>query len=321
MAFRFYRRLKHGHSTTLLSEMGADLLFCPFTAPNYAEPGIPLVSTIYDLQYKTYPEFFKAADLANREHVFVSACHNADHLVAISEYSRQKAMEHSRLTEEKISTIYLQMAQRILSKEEEDTQVLERLALTPQHYLLYPANFWKHKNHEMLFLAFETLCANGLDKRIKLVCTGAPGRRQTALMEMVSRMHMKGRVIFPGFLSNQAIGTLMAHARGVVFPSLYEGFGLPVIEAMAAGIPVACSQVTSLPEVVGEAALLFDPRDQIALTSALDGLLHDEELRNTLVQRGQERATHFSDARCMAEEYWSLFNKVYHRFRSEAKIQ
>src|SRR5262249_26509 len=144
---------------------------------------------------------------------------------------------------------------------EANTQALKRLGLAPQRYVLYPANFWKHKNHEMLFTAFGMACADaGLDKDIKLVCTGAPGARQQWLIEAARAMNLQDRILFPGFLPTAELARLLANCRGVVFPSLYEGFGLPVIEAMAASVPVACSNTTSLPEVAADATILFDPR-------------------------------------------------------------
>ncbi len=114
LAYRINTLFKRRQAHSLLGNLKANLLFCPFTAPTYSEPGIPTVCTIYDLQYKTYPEFFKAEELIHRNHTFIEACSRASMLSAISDYSRLSAIKHSALKPEKIRTIHLQMAHRIL---------------------------------------------------------------------------------------------------------------------------------------------------------------------------------------------------------------
>jgi glycosyltransferase involved in cell wall biosynthesis len=294
-------------STSPLRDMGVDLLFCPFTAPTYFEPGIPTVCTIYDLQYKTYPEFFADKDVAHRNQVFIDACSRATLLTAISDYSSESAITHGNLDPTRIRTIYLRMAHRINAEGDDNNGVLERLGLAAKRYLIYPANFWKHKNHEMLFTAFGIACYQGLAKDIKLVCTGAPGERQTWLMSVAKTMNLGDRIIFPGYLPDAELSILMANATGEIFPSLYEGFGLPVIEAMAAGIPVACSNSRSLPEIASGAALLFDPGVPTQIAQAIRSLEEDELLRTRLILAGKQRATEFSDSHKMAKEYWELF--------------
>jgi glycosyltransferase involved in cell wall biosynthesis len=299
--------LKRSGSGALLRDMGADLLFCPFTAPTYFELGIPTVCTIYDLQYRTYPEFFAAEDAAHRDRTFMDACRRATALTAISDYSRDSAITHGGLDPACIRTIHLRMAQRIATGVANDKGILNRLGITPQRYLIYPANFWKHKNHEMLLTAFGMVCHNGLAPDIKLVCTGAPGARQQWLTRAARTMNLGERILFPGYLPNAEFATLMTNCNAVVFPSLYEGFGLPVIEAMAAGVPVACSNTTSLPEVAADAAILFDPRIPAQIAQAMVSLVDDTALRTRLIQAGYQRATDFSDMARMADEYWELF--------------
>lgn len=298
---------KRSGSGSLLRDMSVDLLFCPFTAPTYFEFGIPTVCTIYDLQYKTYPEFFAAEDVAHRERTFIEACRRATVLTAISDYSRDSAITHGSLDPARIRTIHLRMAQRIVPGAEHDKTILDRLGLASQRYLVYPANFWKHKNHEMLLTAFGMACHEGLPADIKLVCTGAPGARQEWLMNAARIMNLGDRILFPGYVPNAELAALMANCIGVVFPSLYEGFGLPVIEAMAAGVPVACSNTTSLPEVAADAAILFDPRVPTQSAQAMISLVENEAWRARLIQSGLQRAAAFSDSERMAREYWELF--------------
>lgn len=310
IGYRLSAWLKRGHQNTLLRDLNADLLFCPFTAPTYSDPGIPTVCTIYDLQYVTYPMFFEAGDGVHRYHVFLEACQKAAKLAAISGYSRESAIAEGKLSPEIIKTIHLRLAKRIVPTTAQGNDILDRLHLTSKRYFLYPANFWKHKNHEMLLTAFGLFCRETLNEEVQLVCTGAPGARQIWLQDAACRMGLKDRVLFPGFLSHEELGVLMAHAHALVFPSLYEGFGMPVIEAMAAGVPVACSNATSLPEVVGDAAILFNPAIPHEIANAFRTLMRDKELRGHLIQKGHARAALFSDTKRMAQEYWDIFEEA-----------
>jgi glycosyltransferase involved in cell wall biosynthesis len=304
MGYRIHVRLKRRGSAGLLRRIGADLLFCPFTAPTYREKGIPTVCTIYDLQYRVHPEFFAVEDAVQRERAFAEACAEAKALAAISEFSREAAIAEGGLDPRSIRTIYMRLA----SGERRSTdRVPAGLALEPGKYLAYPANFWRHKNHEALLKAFSMACGQGLPADIRLVCTGAPGARMESLRALARELGLADRVVFPGFLPHEDLAALIAESRGVIFPSLYEGFGLPVIEAMDCGVPVACSDAAALPEAAGGAALLFDPRDAAPIARALVSLATDEALRARLIEAGTRRAREFSDTDRMAREYWQLF--------------
>jgi glycosyltransferase involved in cell wall biosynthesis len=307
MINRLKPMLRSSRSSGLLKELKADLLFCPFTAPTYFELGIPAVCVIYDLQYKTYPEFFPAADVEQRDRTFVEASKRSTTLVAISDYSRRIAIAHGKLNPDHIKTVHLHISQHSLRSAARDETVLDRLHLKQGGYLVYPANFWKHKNHEMLLTAFGIARNSGLGHAVRLVCTGAPGERQRWLKQAANDLGLGDHVIFPGYLANAELLALMSGSAGVIFPSLYEGFGLPVIEAMAIGVPVACSNVTSLPEVAGDAAILFNPGVPEEIARAMISLAHDSALTARLVLAGEARATRFSDSKLMAEQYWEAF--------------
>lgn len=318
--YQIHTALKRSGSGALLRDIGADLLFCPFTAPTFFEPEIPTVCTIYDLQYKTYPEFFTPEDVAHRDRTFIEACKKASHLAAISDYSRDSAILHGDLDSFHIRTIHLRMARRVVLPSGQATEVLSQFGLLAQQYLVYPANFWKHKNHEMLLTAFGMAALDGMDADIKLVCTGAPGARQEWLRAAARAMDLEHRVLFPGYLPNRDLAALIGAARGVVFPSLYEGFGLPVIEAMAAGVPVACSNTTSLPEVAADAAIMFDPRIPAQIAAAIRKLVEDDDECRRLVAAGVPRAIEFSDSERMADEYWQLFQDAVANTRLEDSL-
>lgn len=317
---RIKREIRSRSHGIPLREVNADLLFCPFTASTYSVAGIPTVCTIHDLQYKTYPEFFSTEDVIHRDISFMDACKNATLLAAVSDYARNSAIIHGRLEPSRIRTIHHRLAQRVSHNLADESGLLERLGVTANSYLVYPANFWRHKNHEMLLTAFGVACNSGLGPDIKLVCTGAPGVRREWLLEAVRSMKISDRVLFPGFLSNSDLAALIRHSSGVVFPSLYEGFGMPVLEAMALGVPVACSNTTSLPEIAADAAIFFDPRLPIQMASAIVAVVNDDKLRKRLVASGNNRIADFSDPNRMAEEYWNLFLEAVSRRKEKTRV-
>ncbi len=308
--------LKRRGARNMLHTLGTDLLFCPFTAPTYREAGIPVVCTIYDLQYRAHPEFFAISDAVQRERALDEACAAAAKLVAISDFTREAAIAECNLDPQRITTIYMRLASGNRLAPERDGGALARLALEEGNFLLYPANFWKHKNHEVLLQAFLMARTMGLHAQVRLVCTGAPGERMDALRSLTRELGLADHVVFPGFLPDDELGALMARCRGVIYPSLYEGFGLPVIEAMACGVPVACSRATALPEVAADAALYFDPRDAAAIADAMMSLANDGELRARLIAAGKKRAAEFADPDRMASEYWALFEDALDAMRA-----
>jgi glycosyltransferase involved in cell wall biosynthesis len=305
--YKINTAIKRGGTTRILRDLNVDLLFCPFTAPTFFEPGIPTVCTILDLQYKTHPDFFSPEDVANRDGTFIDACRKSSALTAISEYSRGSAIKHSKFDPRRVRTIHLRLAQRMSSIEKYDPSLFARLGITRNEYVIYPANFWKHKNHEMLLTAFGMACQSGLGKSIKLVCTGASGARQIWLESATNSLGLQDRIVFPGFLPTSELASLLANSKAMIFPSLYEGFGLPIVEAMAAGVPVACSNSTALPEVASDAAILFDPRVPEEISTAIKQITTDEVLREKVIAAGRKRADEFMDSNRMAKEYWNLF--------------
>jgi glycosyltransferase involved in cell wall biosynthesis len=287
-----------------------DLLFCPFTAPTYFERGVPTVSIIYDLQHQSYPEFFSSREIARREAVFAQACRRSDLLIAISEFSRRAAIAAAGLDPARIKTVHLNISPRFMRRDDNAEVILERSGIGLSRYLIYPANFWKHKNHEMLLRAFAMARERGLASEVKLVCTGDPGSQRDYLQGVARNLNLAEHVVFTGYIADSEFLTVLANSAGLIFPSLYEGFGLPIVEAMAAGIPVACSNAASMPEVAGGAAILFDPRSPEQIAEAVISLVHDRELRTRLIEAGINRATQFSNPRGMAKEYLMLFQEV-----------
>jgi glycosyltransferase involved in cell wall biosynthesis/2-polyprenyl-3-methyl-5-hydroxy-6-metoxy-1,4-benzoquinol methylase len=292
----------------VLRELQADLLFCPFTMPFYHDPAIPTVSIVYDLQYHYYPQFFSSEDRLAREYHFKETCRLADRLICISEYVRGTVLENSSLSPEHVVSIPIRLLGRLNSPGQDSIlTALTKHGLEKEEFLLYPANFWAHKNHSMLLAAFGMFRARHPESNLRLVCTGSPDGRMEDLREASRRMGLASKVLFPGFLPDPEFAALLASCRALIFPSLYEGFGMPVLEAMVFGKPVLCSNLTSLPEVAGDAALLFDPKKPQEILAAMERILQDDSLVTRLVARGYDRASAWGDAEQMAREYANIF--------------
>lgn len=292
----------------ILKELGVDLLFCPFTMPFYYDPAVPVVSVIYDLQYRYHPQFFEMEDRLARERNFKEACRLADRLVCISEYVRSTVLENSDLLPENVVSIPIRLFDRLQKPDPEIIKVsLQKYGLEANDFLLYPANFWPHKNHLMLFTAFGMFRSRHPESKLSLLCTGAPSGRMETLQKATRGMGLNPWIHFLGFLSENEFAALLSSCRALIFPSLYEGFGMPVLEAMAFGKPVLCSNVTSLPEVGGDAVIYFDPRKPTEILKAIESIEEDSGLVIELIERGKTHLSSFGNAAQMAAEYLVVF--------------
>jgi glycosyltransferase involved in cell wall biosynthesis len=159
----------------------------------------------------------------------------------------------------------------------------------PERFVLYPANLWPHKNHRRLVEALARTSAP-----VELVLTGATYGRLAPLLDEATRLGVRERVRHLGYVASDAVPALYRRARALIFPSLFEGFGLPPLEAMACGCPVAASTRGSLREVCGGATLTFEPEDVASIADALDRITDDEALRARLRTAGLQRATAFT---------------------------
>jgi glycosyltransferase involved in cell wall biosynthesis/2-polyprenyl-3-methyl-5-hydroxy-6-metoxy-1,4-benzoquinol methylase len=311
LTYQFQKIKAQLKTNNLLKELKADLLFCPFTAPFFFEPTVPVVSVIYDLQYRYYPQFFNEGELYHRDKHFVDACRLANRLICISNYVCGTVLENSAVDPKQVKTVHIRLSSRLeRPSAEKIATILSNFDLQAERFIFYPANFWQHKNHTILLTAFSLYKTQYPTSELKLVCTGAPNKRMEYLQMAVNKMALGDSVMFLGYLHNEELAGLMASCRALIFPSLYEGFGMPVLEAMAFGKPVLCSNVTSLPEVAESAALFFDPKKPQEITLAINRIESEPELVAELIRCGQERYKIFSDSHVMAMQYLQNFREV-----------
>jgi glycosyltransferase involved in cell wall biosynthesis len=294
-----------------IGQKTGDLLFCPFTAPSFHIFRRPTVSIVYDLQYLYYPYFFEDEDRFERDRTFRDACRLSSKLICISDFVRTTVLQNSNLDPERVITIHIGLDSYLCEPAPDaNDEILGRYGLSRNGYLIYPANFWRHKNHAMLLTAFGMYRHRHPNSELKLVCSGSlePGAEHFA--EVSRKMGLGEHVVFPGYLPDGEFAILLHGSRALIFPSLFEGFGIPLLEAMAAGKPVLCSNLTSLPEIAGDAALLFDPRKPEEIAAAIERIMFDEKLASNLIERGRVRYSLFPDVRAMAERYLRVFRET-----------
>jgi glycosyltransferase involved in cell wall biosynthesis/2-polyprenyl-3-methyl-5-hydroxy-6-metoxy-1,4-benzoquinol methylase len=293
---------------SFLRQLQADLLFCPFTAPFFFDATVPTVSVIYDLQHIYYPQFFNPANIEERDRNFRKAVRVSSRIVCISEYVRGTVLNATKVDPERLKTIHILLSRRLANPNEDTrSKALKKWRLTSGQYLLYPANFWPHKNHEMLLTAFSMFRSKQRDSGLKLVLTGAPGTRAEYVRTAAAQMGISDHVLFPGYLPEVELSALLHSCAALIFPSLFEGFGMPLLEAMAAGRPLLCANSTSLPEVAGDAALFFDPRKPAEIAAAIARFENEPKLRLDLAAKSAKRLSVFGGAEEMAAEYLRAF--------------
>jgi glycosyltransferase involved in cell wall biosynthesis len=297
-------------AASLLWKLKVDLLFCPFTEPVYYDPTIPIVSVIVDLQHLYYSQF-RPADYQERSRHVETACQLAARVVCISDYVRETLLESSGLDADRITTIHIGLPRRFPHVSPEVAgRVRRRLRVEGGRFLIYPAEFSPHKNHAMLLTAFGMFRSRHPESNLQLVCAGTPDAQMDAVRERALRMGLDNWVAFPGHLSDDELAVLLQSALAMIFPSLHEGLGVPVLEAMVCGTPVLCSDVTSLPDLVGAAALLFDPRKPKDIVSAIEQIDSTPALAADLARRGHARSAAFGGPSEMARQYLRVFHDV-----------
>jgi glycosyltransferase involved in cell wall biosynthesis len=292
-----------------LAAHGLDLWFCPLLTLEPASPGLPSVATIPDLQHEVYPEFFTPEILAWRRRHYRRTAENADRILTLSRYSRDQIVDRLGAERRRVVVTYLDAAPAPAGESVGACRerVRERYGLAGD-YFFYPGAGWPHKNHRLLFEAFARLKRQRADVP-QLVLTGARVEGAIDLAAELSRHGLDDDVRLLGYVPAEDLPGLYALSLATVIPSLFEGFGLPVVEAMACGAPVLTSNVSSLPEVAGDAARLVDPLDTDAIRAALDQLLRDPDERRRLRRLGRQRAAGFSWAET-ARRTLDLYRRV-----------
>lgn len=262
-------------------------------------PGVPIHSRVNQLYYSSFVRM---------------TCRRATRIIAISEFIKQAFMEHMGVAEDRIDVVHHGVdTDRYFRVTEEPLRerVRERYGL-PERFVLFVGAMVANKNLDRLLRSFQRVAKERACRDVGLVIVGGEAWNSRPLQERARELGLEDRLTFTGYVPDEDLRTLYSLARVYAFPSLVEGFGLPVLESFACGTPVVTSKVTAMPEVAGDAALLVDPLDEEELAGALFRALTEEELRRELVRKGYERAQQFTWERT-AQRTLAVYEKAFGR--------
>lgn len=272
---------------------GVDLLHCPTHL-------VPLwnrsktVVTVHDLAFEHFPGSYERHVRAFLRKAVPLSLNRADAIIAVSENTKEDLENIYGIDPAKVRVIYngVNSEFREIEGSEEINRLKKEYEL-PKKFILYLGTLEPRKNIKRIIKAYRAYRDNERTKT-KLVVAGGKGWLYEDIFELVEEEGLGSEVVFTGYVENEELVSLYNLAESLIFPSLYEGFGFPVLEAMACGTPVITSNVSSLPEVAGEAAILVDPREVEEIVKGISLVLHDRDLRNELVEKGKKRAAEFT---------------------------
>ena len=248
----------------------------------------PCVITVHDLSLQCSSLY----NLNSRMKIYMKfdilGIKNAKHIIAISKYTKNDLISKLKISPDKISIVFQGVDHNIFLPQE--TPIFDF------QYILYVGSEQPRKNLSSLLKAFQIIKLDTHFKDLKLIKIGSPGLEadRKSTLKMIDKLNLQNDVIFPGFVPEAELPKYYSKAACFVLPSLYEGFGLPILEAMACGCPVIASNVTSIPEVVDDAGLLADPLNVKEIVNAIEQVLSDDGLREKLIDKGFAQSRKFS---------------------------
>lgn len=291
-------------------ELGCDVIHFPFQS--FEPCSLPSVYNPHDLQHLHHPEFFTPDEIARRENLHPAACRGAHTVVVASQFVKRDLVERYGIAAGKVQVIpwapppLPELAPDIDA--DHSLRLRRKHGLTDKPYALYPAMTWEHKNHIRLLEAMANLRdRHGLE--LRLVCTGYKTDFWPRIEQRMRDLGLREQVKFVGLVEREELSALYRAAQFVFIPTLFEAASAPVFEAWQHGAPVACSSVTSLPEQVAGAALLFDPFSVEEIAGALARMATGQSLRDDLRRRGARRLADFSLERT-AKAYRAVYRRA-----------
>ncbi len=278
----------------ILRKVDADVIHHPFTTLKPLGLDIPSVLTFWDMQHEFYPGFFSKIELKMRNQLYAPSARQATRVITSAEFTKKCLIEKYDVDANKIDVVYTGYGSEYRIIDDEDQLALIRRKYDLEApFFFYPAATWPHKNHKTLLRALKLLREKyRFDGR--LVLTGIAMQSQNEILSLVKELGLSDHVKVLGYLPYEEMPILYNLANLMVFPSFFEGFGIPLVEAMACGCPVACSNVTSMPEVVGNSGAMFDPNSVEEMAETLWAIWNDEDKRRQMSQSGLQRASLFN---------------------------
>jgi glycosyltransferase involved in cell wall biosynthesis len=294
----------------LLRKIGVDLLYCPFGMTPFHVPGIPTIALIADVLHRDYPFTLTDQQITERETYIQTTVRVASRIQCISRSGVERLVANYHIDRSKLFYTYLPIHLRMAEGRSSGNDEIRRPIDRP--FFFYPANLWVHKNHEILLLSYARYRQQVGEAAWNLVLTFHEEPRAAALKSLAHSLGISKNVHFAGFVDERDLHNIWKHAGALVFPSLHEGFGIPLLEAMHYGVPVITSTEFSLQEVAGDACYPVDPRKPLSVAKALLEISGNTQLRADLVGRGRDRLILFDlkvAARHLLHQFDSLTRK------------
>ena len=274
-----------------LARLPADVMHCPNFVSPWSLP-VPLVVTVFDLSTRRFPGDHPLEWRGYERALLPGRLRSAARVIAISEVTREDVMREYRVAPDRVVTIYPGVDPRFFARQDHPRVAGGR----PR--LVFPGAPVARKNIEVVLQAMANADPQSALGRAELVITGATADRFPEVVARIESLGLQQRVDWAGLVPLDQMPATLAAADAVVYPSLYEGFGFPPLEAMAVGTPVVASTASCLPEILGDAAILVDAADAARFATAVEKVLSDSRTRARLIQAGHQRAAAFTWKRC-----------------------
>ena len=294
-----------------------DLIHFPIQNMQLYHWKIPSLISLHDLQHKYFPEFFSKQEIYFRELHFKKSAMDCDQIIVSFKHVKEDIQKFYHVIPEKITVTSLGAENRFQNLATiKKNELLTRFNI-PENFIFYPAQTWIHKNHLALFKAL-IIVKEKSGKEIHLVCSGRKNEYFTELKAFISANNLNSQISFPGFISNQELYSLYKYASLVVIPTLYEAGSFPLFEAMSTGSPVICSNVTSLPETIGDIQFTFNPHSPAEMADKILEMLSNENFRELNIANSHEQikkyswpvvVKNFEDAYFTAIKNYKLYKK------------
>jgi glycosyltransferase involved in cell wall biosynthesis len=273
---------------------------------------LPSIYQPWDLQHLHYPQFFTKSEILQREKYYRAFCQHAAYVCVQAQWTKQDLVRHYGISEDKIAVIPWGSVFGAYKAPSDETRraVRNKYELPPQ-YFVYPAVTWPHKNHEVIIRALHIL--KEVHNRSAIVYfTGASTEFRSTLEQIAEKLAVSGQIHYLGFLPSEELQAIFKAGTAMIFPSKFEGFGLPILEAFDAHLPVLSSNATTLPEVGKDAALYFDPDAPQELAELMMKMMDDSELRRDMVKKGIRILAEYS-IKDTAASFQVLYDKLAER--------